>query len=118
MLAIVLAALLPAPGVLGCHLHEDGTCHAHPFDEHEDGDADHPIPLPAEHRHSAADSDCRPVWLSDNARPEFPGPHPEWLNLPAFTELDPPNIRAPARALPPYECESTPLFIRQRCLLI
>lgn len=109
------------PGVLGLHVHLNGDCHAHPFDDHddhEDGDEDRPTSLPAEHRHSAADTDCRPAWLAEDGSPNRVIPLWTWTEPTFVGVLDPPKNYVSAYFSTPPDTSSIPIFLRQRHLLI
>jgi len=114
----LVAASLLMPGIIGLHLHEDGTCHSHPFDDHDDEDADQSNLMLVEHRHTSSHVDARPVWFADDSRPNLAIPIQVLIDDYTARLRDPPRIRDPARIFAMLEPDSVPLFLRQRRILI
>ena len=115
-LPVIVAGHLLMPGLLGLHVHPDGTCHAHPAhdDHHEDCDHHHGLTTPAP---GDAHADCRPAWFDGDAAPDRPVAG-DVLPTPVVVLRPPSAAGPPVRGFPPPDPVPPRLYLTQRRLLL
>jgi hypothetical protein len=115
-LPVIVAGHLLMPGLLGLHVHPDGTCHAHPVhdDHHEHGDDPHGLTTPDP---GDAHADCRPAWFDGDASPDRPaaGDIPP---APVVVLRPPPSAGPSVHRNRPPGHDPPRLYLTQRHLLL